>query len=88
MTNPEIEKLADEYARNNPSNYPHGDEYFEPREAFKAGYLKGVEKAIKICKQSEKRFIEYTSEHNIAMASAAKQIGYELEQLLSSEGEK
>lgn len=78
MTNPEIEKLANEYVVSNMKSFM--EENLTYTDAFKAGYLKGVEKAIEICEL-------YMNPNNKFVAEIFD-VKEALEQLLSSEGEK
>lgn len=89
MTNHEIEKLAKEYCHQYLNDAFRIEPYFSKAtddneyiitQSFKAGYLKGVEKAIEICEL-------YMNPNNKFVAEIFD-VKEALEQLLSSEGEK
>lgn len=96
MTNHEIEKLAIEFIQNENNDYCNGIA------SFKAGYLKGVEKAIEISNNYLAKYSVdifrpydiYTETVSIDRVSAQMArhililVRKELEQLLSSAGEK
>lgn len=60
MTKPEIEKLADEYVVSNMKSFM--EENLTYTDAFKAGYLKGVEAERKRCLEIANKTIERYSD--------------------------
>lgn len=62
MHNPEIEKLAHEWMKDNAPKVWNESAYLEVEKSFKAGYLKGVETERKRCLEIANKTIERYSD--------------------------